>query len=83
MKKLSNIQKEWLGWLLIDQRNWFDKHTDAFETGRLRIRKAYLNMEYDTMTEHLLNYILEEFNKDDGMKNKWKNERAWKIKSNN
>ncbi len=83
MKSVTTIQKEWLGWLIIDQRNWFDKHIELSEAGRLRIRKAYLNKEYDTMTEHLLNYILEEFNKDVVLKEKWKNERAWKIKSNN
>ncbi len=72
MKKLGNIQRDWLGWILTDQRDWFDKHIEISEAGRLRISKAYLNMEYDTMAEHLLNYILEEFNKDEYIVNKWK-----------
>lgn len=83
MKNVTTLQREWLLWLLTDQRDWFDKHIEVSEAGRLRIQKAYLNMEYDTMTEHLLNYILEEYNKDRVIKEKWKNERAWKIKSNN
>ncbi len=81
MKNVTTIQKEWLAWLLVDQRDWFYKHIEVSEAGRFRIQKAYLNMEYDTMTEHLLNYILEQFNKDVVLKEKWKNERAWKIKT--
>lgn len=72
MKKVTILQRDWLGWILTDQRDWFNKHIEASEAGRLRISKAYLNMEYDTMTEHLLNYILEEFNKDGDIVNKWK-----------
>jgi hypothetical protein len=79
MKNVTTLQRDWLGWLLTDQRDWFHKHIEASEAGRFRIQKAYLNMEYDTMTEHLLNYILEQFNKDLVLKEKWKNERAWKI----
>jgi hypothetical protein len=82
MKKLSDVQREWIAWILIDQREWLDIHIMSQEN-RMRIQKAYINYEYDNVTERILNFILNAFNSNDGMKNKWKNERAWKIKSNN
>ena len=35
MKKVTILQRDWLGWILTDQKDWFDKHIEASDAGRL------------------------------------------------
>jgi hypothetical protein len=70
-KKVEPIQKEWLRWILHDKQLWLNQHIGAPENLK-RMRWAQVNGIYDVITEHLLNYVLKMFNKDEDIKNLWK-----------
>jgi hypothetical protein len=74
MKKVSKIQREWIAWILWDQRDWLDKEVGVAEKGMILLQKAYLNEEYeeDGPIEWLLNHTRTEFNNNMGLVNKWK-----------
>lgn len=71
MKKLTKIQRDWLGWILFSNTQWLDTHIEISQLGKTRLHEIYRNGEYNQF-KSLLNHILTEFDKDEEMVNKWK-----------
>jgi hypothetical protein len=71
MKKLTKIQREWLGWILSSHTQWLVTHIEISSLGKMRLEEIYRNGEYNQF-KSLLNHILTEFNKDGELVNKWK-----------
>lgn len=71
MKKLGNIQREWLGWILTSHTQWLNTHIEISELGKIRLEAIYRNGEYNNYIS-FLNHILTEFEKNEEMVNKWK-----------
>ena len=81
MIKMNGIQYRWLQWLLLNgyTLEWLKGYIEAPENYQ-RLRKAYMNKEYDIPTRALLNFLLKKFNGDEGMKQKWKAKLEWETK---
>lgn len=71
MKKLTKIQREWLGWILTSHTQWLNTHIEISQLGKMRLEEIYRNGEYNQF-KSFLNHILTEFDKDEDMVKKWK-----------
>lgn len=74
-KVLQPIQKEWIGWLLDEGKHFLKGKGD--ELNHQLLNWSWVNGVYDIRTEQLLNHLLKEFNKDEGIKRKWHLKKEW------
>jgi hypothetical protein len=75
-KVLLPIQKEWIGWLLTDGRDWMDIHVESKDTV-IHLNWSWVNGVYDMRTEQLLNLLLNRFNEDEEIRKQWQLSLEW------
>ena len=75
-KVLQPIQKKWIGWLLGERWMWLNIHINA-QANHQRLNWSYTTGLYDVRTEQLLNFLLNKFNEDDGIKREWYLKNEW------
>ena len=70
-------QTAWIGWLLYDEvgKGFLGTYVGAEENFD-RLKRIWIGTPYNEETQHMLNYLLEIFNKDRGLKGEY---RRWIV----
>jgi hypothetical protein len=73
---LTLLQKKWLGWIIANQWDWLNIHINA-PANHQKLNWTYTTGLYDISTKGLLNFILNRFNEDEGIKREWYLKHEW------